>query len=418
MSQQTAPVVLDPNGTDVQAEGARLRELGPVAEVTLPGNIRAWSVTGYDAARHVLRDERFAKDGTKHWPAFVNGEIAEDFPLIGWVLMNNMTTHDGLDHQRLRKLLTKGFTAHRVEAMRPQVEAIASKLLDALDARDADEVVDLKAAYAYPLPTAVICDLFGVPEEYRAGVMRGGEVNVNTNLSHEEAMANVAEWHAAMDDLINMKRNHPADDFLSLLLEVQKEDPTRISDAELAGTLHLLLGAGSETTTNLICNAVMALKQDPEQLRLVRDGVRSWNDVVEETLRVHSPVAQMPFRFPLQDIEVAGVTIPKGDPVLIGFAASGRDPQRYGASAADFDLTREDKDHMAFGHGVHHCIGAPLGRLEALIALPALFDRYPDLDLAVEPDKVLPQPTFLLNGPAALPVRLGERQRAVQEKVA
>src|SRR5262249_28800766 len=181
-------------------EGARLRAQGPVAEVTLPGGVRAWSVVGHDLVRDVLADPRFAKDARRHWPPFIRGEINEEFPLIGWVLMDNMTTADGADHARLRQLTATAFTLRRSEAMRPQVEQIAADLLDQLAACAPDEVVDLKGQYAYPLPTRVICDLFGVPEHLRREVMRGGEVNTETTISHEEAVANVEQWHQAMYD--------------------------------------------------------------------------------------------------------------------------------------------------------------------------------------------------------------------------
>jgi 2-hydroxy-5-methyl-1-naphthoate 7-hydroxylase len=363
-------------------------------------------VVGYEAVRQVLADERFAKDGRKHWPAFVNGEISDDFPLIGWVLMDNMTTHDAADHARLRNLTAKAFTSHRTKSMQPRVERIVRELLDDLATAAPGEVVDLKDRYAYPLPTKVICELFGVPEHLRADVMRGGEVNVDTTLTHEEAVANVVEWHNAMYELVAMKKENPGDDLLSDLISVQESDGSQLSDAELAGTLHLMLGAGSETTTNLLSKAVIALLTHREQLAMALDGRASWEDVVEETLRADSPIAQLPFRFTTEEVDIAGVTIPKGDPVLIGFAAAGRDPRRYGDAAGVFDITRADKTHLSFGWGIHHCLGAPLARLEAAIGLPALFQRFPDLQLAVPADQVEPQGTFLLNGTATLPIRL------------
>lgn len=412
MSTTTDPIILDALGTDVQAEGARLRARGSVTEVLLPGDVRAWTVNTDAAVRRVLGDERFAKDATKNWPDFMNGNIAEDFPLIGWVLMDNMTTHDGVDHARLRKQVTRSFTSRRVQEMRPDIERITADLLDKLAATPPGETADLKSTFAYPLPTIVICELFGIPEEYRAEVMRGGEVNVDTTITHEEAVANVEQWHQAMYDLIDLRRREPADDLLSALIAIQKEDPANISDSELAGTLHLFLGAGSETTTNLICNAVVSLQENPDQFELVRTGQVPWSAVVEETLRYHSPIAQMPFRFPTEDIEIDGVTIPKGDPVLVGFASAGRDPERHGEDADRFDVTRTSFDHVSFGHGLHRCLGAPLGRLEGVIALPALYERFPDLTIAQPLSEVRPQPTFLLHGPAALPVNLGRDTQA------
>ena len=406
MNSLPEPVVLDPTGRDIHAEGARIRAHGPIAQVELPGGVRAWSVVGYEMVRQVLADQRFAKDARKHWPAFINGEIGADFPLIGWVMMENMTTSDGEDHTRLRKLVAKTFTLRRVEAMRPQIEQIVNKLLDDLAAQPPGAVVDLKTTYAQALPTQVICDLFGIPEEYRADVLRGGQVNVETTINHETAVANVEQWHDAINDVIALKRREPGDDLISAMISAQEEDGSRLNDTEMAGTVHLMLGAGSETTTNLISNAALAMLTNPDQYEMIRTKQLSWRDVIEETLRVESPIAQLPFRFTTEEIEIAGVTIPKGDPVLIGFAASGRDPELHGDSAATFDITRMDKEHLSFGHGVHFCIGAPLGRLEAAIALPALFERFPDLTLAVSPDELQPQGTFLLNGRAEVPVRL------------
>lgn len=406
MNNTPEPIVIDATGRDIHAEGARMREQGPIVQVELPGGVRAWSVVGYEMVRKVLTDPRFAKDARKHWPAFINGEIGPEFPLIGWVMMENMTTSDGEDHTRLRKLIAKTFTLRRVEAMRPQIEKIVNTLLDDLAAEPPGAVVDIKSRYAEALPTQVICDLFGIPEELRADVLRGGQVNVETTINHAEAVANVEQWHDAINQVIAMKRKEPGDDLISAMINAQEEDGSRLNDQEMAGTVHLMLGAGSETTTNLISNATLAMLTLRDQFELVNSGKLSWKEVIEETLRVESPIAQLPFRFTTEEIEIAGVTIPKGDPVLIGFAASGRDPELHGETAALFDVSRADKEHLSFGHGIHFCIGAPLGRLEAAVALPALFERFPDLALAVDKDELQPQGTFLLNGRAEIPVRL------------
>ncbi|WP_116044978.1 cytochrome P450 family protein [Amycolatopsis palatopharyngis] len=407
--ESRCPVVLDRTGRDIHAEGARIRAQGPVSQVELPGGVLAWSVSGYDQAKQVLSDSRFAKDPNKHWPAFANGEIPPDWPMITWVVMDNMTTHDGADHARLRKLISRGFTARRIEATRPLIEKITGELLDDLAATPAGAPVDLKARFAYPLPARVVCDLFGVPEASRADALRGGEVNVSTTITPEEAAANVEQWHGAMQDLVETKRSTPGDDLTSLLIAAMEADGSRLTDEEMVGTLHLMLGAGSETLMNVLSQAVLALLTHPEQRELVTTGQISWEDVIEETLRVESPVAQLPFRFATEDVELGGVTIAKGDPVLIGFAAVGRDPEVHGESAGRFDATRADKTHLSFGHGVHYCLGAPLARLEAAIALPALFDRFPGLELAVPAADLEPQGTFIMNGHRTLPVTLGNR---------
>ncbi|MFD6756936.1 cytochrome P450 family protein [Micromonospora gifhornensis] len=400
------PVVIDPSGSDVHGEGERIRAAGPVARVELPGQVLAWSVTGYQAARQLLADPRLSKDPRRHWLAYRDGKIGEDFPLIGWVLMENLTTTYGDDHSRLRRLTAKAFTQRRVESLRPKIEQTVADLLDELAAVPPGEVVDLKARFAHPLPSRVICDLFGVPEQERAQILRGGEVNVDTTISPEESAANVEQWMRDLHAFAEAKRSNPGDDLTTDLISAQEDDGSKLSESELMGTLHLMLATGTEPVMNLLANAVRALLTHPEQLELVRSGKVAWADVVEETLRAEAPVAHLPFRFATEDIEIAGVTIAKGDPVLMNFAAMGRDPQVHGETAAEFDILRAEKEHLSFGYGAYRCIGFPLAQMEAMIALPALFERFPDLNLAVPADQLRPQVTFIMNGLHSLPVRL------------
>lgn len=399
------PVSIDRTGQDIHGEGARIQSHGQVVPVELPGGIRAWSVVGYEAVRRVLGDRRFSKDPRRHWPAYVSGEVGEDFPLIGWVAMENLTTTDGEDHQRLRGLISKAFTPRRVERMRSGIEKITKELIERLETVSPGEVVDLKAEFARLLPAQVICDLFGVPAHARDAMLRGGEVNVDTTITPEEAAANVELWHNEMREFVDSKRRVPGEDLTSDLVAAQ-ENGARLDDAEMVGTLHILLATGTEPVMNLLSNAALALLTRREQLSLVLDGRMSWSDVVEEVLRVEAPVAHLPFRFTTEEVEIAGVTIPRGEPVLINFAAAGRDPDVHGETAAIFDVAREDKHHLSFGHGAHHCIGQALARLEVQIALPALFERFPHMALALPPDEIAPQETFIMNGVRELPVRL------------
>jgi 2-hydroxy-5-methyl-1-naphthoate 7-hydroxylase len=407
VSMQSCPIVMDCTGQDIHAEAALLRTQGPVARVELPGGVLAWSVTSYDIAKEVLlQDSVFLKDARKHWPAFINGEIPPDWQMITWVVMENMLTRDGEDHRRLRSLISKAFTPRRVESTRPMIEKIVHALLDALDATPYGEVVDLKNFYTYPLPAQVVCDMFGVPEGSREEMLRGGQVNVDTTITPDEAAANVEQWHHALGELVAELRHKPGDDLTSLLIGAQDRDGSSLTDEELIGTLHVMLGAGSETLTNVLGHAIIGLLTNPDQRELVMSGQVGWDAVFDETMRAEAPVAQLPLRFAARDVEIGGVTIAKGDPVLIGFAGVGRDPAVHGETADAFDVTRADKAHLSFGLGAHFCLGAPLAKLEASIALPALFDRFPGLRLAVPPERIEPLASFLMNGHRALPVYL------------
>lgn len=400
-----APIVIDRTGSNIHAEAARIRARGPVARIELPGGVLAWSITGYEAARQALADPRFSKDPRKHWTAYANGEISPDFPLIGWVLMENLTTSHGKDHSRLRRLISKAFTPRRVQAMRSGVAAVIDDLLDSLE-KDAPGPVDLKARFAHPLASRVVSALIGVPEEARLGMLRGGEANVDTTNSSEETAADVEQAHEQMARLIAEKRRNPGDDLTTDLIAAQEEDGSRLNDTELMGTLLLLLATGTEPVTNLITNTVRTLLAHPRQRELVTGGRVSWTEAIEETLRLEAPVAHLPFRFATEDVEIAGVTIARGDPVLMGYAGVGRDPEVHGESADRFDVTRPDKRHLSFGHGIYRCIGMPLARQETEMALPALFERFPGLSLAVPAEEIEPQPTFIMNGVRALPVHL------------
>ncbi|KOX24111.1 cytochrome P450 [Nocardiopsis sp. NRRL B-16309] len=404
--EDRCPVVLDPTGDDIHGELGRIRAQGPVTRVELPGGVLAWSITGYESVREALSDRRFSKDPRKHWPAYAADELGPEFPLISWVEMDNMTTAHGSDHSRLRRLVSQAFTPRRVEAMRPRVVEVTKQLLHELEKTPPGEAVDLKARFAHPLPAQVICDLFGVPEEARPRILRGLELDVDTTLTPEEAAANVEQWQRDIQEFVEAKRRSPGDDLTSGLIDAQEAGHGRLTDSEIVGTLNLMLGVGTEPVQNLICNTVRALLTDAEQLAHLREGRVSWAEVMEETLRAEAPVAHLPFRFPVEDVEIGGVTIPRGEPVLIGFAAAGRDPAVHGEDADRFDALRADKEHLSFGYGVYRCIGTSLARLEAETALSELFARFPDLSLAVSPDELRPQGTFIMNGNDALPVRL------------
>jgi cytochrome P450 len=404
--ETTRPVVIDPAGSNIHAEGSRIRAHGPVSRIELPGGVIAWSVTGYTAGKEALADQRFSKDARQHWAAFINGEIDPSFPLIGWALMENLTTTYGSAHSRLRRLVSKAFTPRRVDAMRPLLEKTVTCLLDGLAGSAPGAVLDLKARFAHPLASQVICDLLGIPPEARGTILRGGEAQVDTTMTEEEIAASVNQVLQEMSTLVEAKRFAPGDDLTTDLLAAQEEDGSQLNQAEMVGTLLLLLATGTEPATNLVTNTVLALLSDPEQLKLIRTGKATWRDAVEETLRAEAPVAHLPFRFAVEDVEIGGVLVRAGEPVLMNFAAMGRDPSRHGDSADRFDIRRTDKEHLSFGHGIYRCIGMPLARLEAETAVAAIFERFPALSLAVPPGDIQPQRTFIMNGRSELPVFL------------
>ncbi|SEG66925.1 Cytochrome P450 [Thermomonospora echinospora] len=411
MERQSRPLVLDPAGGDIHAEAAELRRRGAATQVELPGGVVAWAVTERDALRRLLADPRVSKDPYRHWPAWINGEIPQDWPLQLWVAVRNMFTAYGDEHRRLRSLVSKAFTVRSTAALRPQVEQITTGLLDRLAALPPDRRTDLREEFAYPLPIEVICRLFGIPEEARPELRTVVDGVFNTSATAEEAAANVQRLYAILTELVAAKRSAPGDDLASALIAARDEDGSRLEENEMVDTLILLISAGHETTVNLLDHAITALLTHPDQLALVRTGRASWDDVIDETLRWQPPVANLPLRYAVEDVEVGGVTIPKGEAILAGYAAVGRDPALHGADADRFDVRRPNKEHLSFGHGVHYCLGAPLARMEAEIALPALFDRFPDLALAVPPGELRPVASFISNGHRTLPVNLHKAAR-------
>ncbi|MFD3557227.1 cytochrome P450 [Streptomyces goshikiensis] len=404
--EQGCPFTLDTTGRDIHGEAAVLRAQGPATRVKLPGGVLAWSLNGHDVIKKVLGDPRVTKSARNHWPAFTSGEVPPDWELISWVAMDNMVTAYGKNHVRLRKLTGKAFSPRRTEAFRPRVEELTDQLLDALEQTGPGEVVDLRERFAYPLPARLVADLIGMPEEARAKTAKVIDAMVDTTITPEQAQAVLAGWRGAMADLIADKRREPGEDITSDLVAARDEDGSRLSEDELTDTIFAILGAGSETTINFFDNAITALLSDPAQLELVRSGRADWDDVIDETLRVESPLAHLPLRYAAEEIELDGVTIPQGDPILVNYSAVGRDPRLHPERPDAFDLARADKEHLSFGFGPHYCLGVGVARLVAKTGLSRLFERFPDLSLAVAKDELEPLPTFIMNGHRSLPVRL------------
>jgi cytochrome P450 len=414
-SAARCPFRIDTGAADIHAEAALLRAEGPAVQVELPGGVVAWSVTGYALAKRLLTDERVSKDAHQHWPAYIRGEIPEEWPLRIWVDVRNALSAYGDEHTRLRRLIGPAFTARRVRALAPAIEGIVKELVDDLEA-DHDGTTDLRARFAWLLPLRVVNTLLGVPEEMHEGFRTTMGGLFSTDHTPEEATANVIAAYEQMAVLIETKRANPGEDVTSDLVNAKDDETgTGLSQQELLDTLLLLIGAGHETTVNLLDHAITNLLDNPEQLAMARDGRASWGDVVEETLRHQAPLASMLMRFPVTDIvdEESGLTFRQGEPIIMNYGAAGRDPAVHGESAELFDITRPSrKDHLAFGYGTHFCLGAELARVEAKIALPALFDRFPDMALVGPAADLRPQESFISNGHREIPVHLTPRDTA------
>lgn len=401
-----ARIVLDPLVQDLAAESASLRDAGPLAAVELPGGVPVWAVTHHAEARALLTDPRLVKD-IAHWDAFTRGEIPADWALIG--LANpgrSMLTVDGADHRRLRALVAQALTPRRVERMRERIEELTAGLLDrvAKAAQDA-EVIDLKAEFAYPLPMYVVQELMGIDEAHLPRLKVLFEKFFSTQTPPEEVLATLGELAEMMGGTVAARRAEPGDDLTSALIAAS-EDGDHLTDAEIQSTLQLMIAAGHETTISLIVNAVVNLLTHPDQLALVLEGKVAWEAVVEETLRHSTPTSHVLIRFATEDVPVGDKVIAKGEALIVSYAAIGDDETQHGPTAGEFDITREPIRHIAFGHGPHVCPGAALSRLEAGVALPALFARFPGLALAVPASALRNKPVVTQNDLYELPVRI------------
>ncbi|MFE1516782.1 cytochrome P450 [[Kitasatospora] papulosa] len=372
---------------------AAMRSACPVQAVpSASGGRLSYLVTGYAEAREALADARLSKDTS----AFFAGK--ESKRRLHPAVAHNMLSSDPPEHTRLRKLVTKAFTTGAVAELRPFIARVTDDLLDQWPV---GEPSDFVACLAVPLPVIAICELLGVPEEDRPDIQRwsgqlfaAGQPDVIDTASHS-----LADY---MADLIAAKRRHLGSSLLDRLISARDGDD-QLSEEELVSLAVLLLVAGHETTTNFLGNATLSLLQHPAELDRLRQNPDGIPAVLDELLRFDSPVSTATFRYATEALTLGGTDIPAGAPVLVALGAANRDPERF-PSPDQLDANRDAAGHLAFGHGIHRCVGAPLAKAEAEIALRAVLTRFPGLRLAVPPDQLQWRHARLVRGLASLPV--------------
>ncbi|MGN9844465.1 cytochrome P450 family protein [Nonomuraea sp. H19] len=397
--------ILDPATRDLHADNARLRQAGPLVPVTAEG-VPAWAATRYATLMTVLTHADLSRE-IKYWAAGAPPGTA----IARIVTDTSMLNAEGEDHRRLRGPLAAGFTPRRVERLRPKIAAITAELLDRLADLPPDQPVDLRKQFAYPLPREVIAELIGIPRAHQDALHHLTDAVAQIGGSLDDTPDLRAALHELLGQIIGERRRTPGADLITDLIRLREQDGGRLSDTELFATIELLFIAGHVTTVNLITNAIRALLTEPGQLEPLRTGQCPFSAAVEETLRWDSPIAYFPMRYAVRDVEIDGVHLRAGEPVLACFASAGRDPEQYGEQADRFDVTDPPAAHLAFGHGPHFCLGAPLARLEAEVALQALFEAFPGIEAAARPEELCPLNTLLGNSTRTMPAVLGPRAR-------
>ncbi|MFF5703709.1 cytochrome P450 [Streptomyces sp. NPDC012794] len=376
---------------------AALRERGPVHRVRTPDGEELWLVVGHEACRKAFTDPRLSRDWRRSGDIGQIINTEQDDPSLAHMLMS-----DPPDHTRLRRLVAREFTQRRIESLAPRIQQVTDELLDAM-AANGDRRGDLVEAFALPLPMTVICELLGVPELDREA-FRGWSNEMVARTSPEAEAEAYEAMPRYLSGLIDAKRAEPGEDLLSAMIHAVDEGGDRLSPSELIGMSVLLLIAGHETTVNMIGNGMRALFAHPDQLADLRADLGLLDGAIEEMLRYDGPVETCTPRLALEDVEMGGVVVPGNSTVLIAMADADRDPARF-EDPDRFDIRRGARGHIAFGHGLHYCLGAPLARMEGRIALRSLLERFPDLACDADEAGLRWVPGMLIRGVRELPVR-------------
>ncbi|NGZ74662.1 cytochrome P450 family protein [Saccharibacillus alkalitolerans] len=398
------------NGLDPFAVFAQMRQAGPILSVPVEmGGVKfkAWMVTRFDEAMQVLKDHgRFTVDRSALESGSSGGESfmrQDESSPATFFTGKSMLTVDEPDHRRLRGLVSKAFTPKYMESLRPRVQGLADSLLDRVQSGGE---MDLVRDYAYPLPINVICDMLGIPEEDHADIrLWSGAIAHGLGLGRQEP--EVAEHLRAFGEytarLVHNKRSRPGDDLISQLIALEEEGD-RLSEQELYSMITLLVFAGHETTSNLIATGCLMLLDHPDELAKLKADLSLVPSAVEELLRFNGPSTIAGPRYALEDTEIAGQPIRRGEMIFPVLKSANRDELKFDASE-ELDLTRSISRHLAFGNGIHMCLGAPLARIEADVAFSTLLRRMPELRLAIPREDVAWSFALSSQGLAALPVK-------------
>lgn len=361
-----------------------------------------WLFTDYDANNRGLLNPAVGVDPTV---ALTPEQLAEmpQPPEVLKPLQRNILSLDPPEHTRLRRLVQPAFTASSIEKLRPRIQAITDSLLDGIEAQAKaagesapNRRVELLSQFAYPLPVTVICEMLGIPEEDREQTQRWSE-NLLKPMREEEAEQigrDIGEFIAYLRGLFAQRRDEPLDDLITSLLQAEM-DGDRLTEDEVLAMVFILFVAGHITTVNLIANGIYALLANPAQMVALRGNPDLIENAVEEVLRYYGPAETSTLRFATQDFEIEGQVIERGAPLLFLLASANHDPERF-ADPETFNISRADANrHIAFGKGIHACLGAPLARLEGQIAIASIVQRYPDLQLAVPASEITWDRSFL-----------------------
>jgi cytochrome P450 len=390
------PVHMQRVGFDPVDELARVRADEGVTRVVTPFGIPAWLVTRYDDVRQVLSDSARFSNARTDFLLAEQLQLSEDE--IAQQRAGQLLALDPPAHTRLRRMLTPEFTVRRIRRLAPRIEAIVESHLDDLVRQGPP--ADLVSDFALPIPSLVICELLGIPYSERAEFQRRTRQQIDLSVPLEDRMALARESRAFMREQVARAKAAPGDDMLGMLV---REHGDELSNDELVGIALLLLIAGHETTANMLGLGTLALLCHPDQLARVRDDQASVESAVEELLRWLSIVPQGILRTTTTEVTLAGHTIPAGELVALSLVAANRD-QALVEDPDRLDISRGALGHLAFGHGVHHCLGAPLARMEMTIAFPALLRRFPQLTLAVPFEEIGFRPHHFIYGLQSLPV--------------